>query len=284
MATTATTLVQRCRRFLQDWGETSDFLTASCSSSITTLTVADATLFTENWIIQIEDECMRVRSGVGTTLTVQRAFRGTTGVTHATGLEIVVRPHFINLEYLDALNSGINACYPWLYQPVIDDTITSVTGTYEYTIPNLNSVPIQMLTEVWMKDTGDPTFRPVRAWDVNRGTTPKLRLPFDPNAGTIRLIGFSALPPLSGLSDSLSALFPVGAEDALTYYASQHLLASGEARRVREDTGLRDDREAALRPGSAKSIADAVYSRFVNRLVSSAMPPMPRQAVSIFTS
>jgi len=77
VATSATTLVQRVRRFLGDWPEL-DSAAASISSGGTSLTVAtDATTrYAQNWLIQVDQEMMGrmlnfgtiLLSGVGSTI------------------------------------------------------------------------------------------------------------------------------------------------------------------------------------------------------------------------
>lgn len=280
MATAASTLVQRTRRFLGDWPE-NDALTASTTSSSTTLTVADATIYSAGWLIQVDTESMQVRSGSGTTVTVLRGARGSTAASHASGATVLIRPRFLDVDVLDALNAAIDATFPWLYQPVVDESITTSSGTYEYDVPNLNSVPIPYLSELQFQESGDVAFRPFKSWTVLRGSTPKIRLRRDLPEGTLRIYGFGPLPRLASLSDSLNALFPTVAEDALVYYAAQHLLTSGEARRVREDTGARDARENANRTGSSMNAANSLYQRFQLRLRDAGMPPMPKNVVAV---
>lgn len=281
MATTAVTLIQRTRRFLGDWPE-NDASTASISSNGTSLTVTDTTQYSPGWLIQVDTEAMYVSAlASATALTVRRGVRGTTAASHVTASTVVVRPHFFDIEYLDALNSAINACFPMLYQPVVDETTVTAAGTYEYTIPNLNSVPIPYISKVFYKETGDLTYREFKSWEVERGSTPKIKMRRDVPTGLLRVYGFGPLPPLSATTDSLNTLFPVMAEDALVFFAAQYLLSSGEARRVREDTGARDDRESANRTGSSMAASREMLTRFYNRLQQCAMPPMPKNVKSV---
>lgn len=281
MATSAATLIQRCRRFLGDWPE-NDATTASLSSSTTTLTVTDSSIYTPNWIVQVGTEGMQVRATPsGTTVTVFRGARGTTAASHASGDSVLVNPRYLDQEYLDALNAGINACYPMLYQPVIDESLTASDSVYEYTIPSVNGAPILHLSKLQFKATGDLSFREFKSWSTLTGTTPKIKLRRPLPPGVLRVYGFSPLPPLASLTDSLNTLFPVYAEDALTLFAAQYLLASGEATRVRQDTGIRDDRESANRLGGSMAASTGIYQRFLARISQSAMPPMPKHVVNV---
>lgn len=281
MPTSAATLVQRTRRFLGDWPE-DDATTASLATNAASISVADTSLYAPGWLIQVDTEAYQVKALTSpTALSVRPAVRGTTTATHASGATILVRPHFLDIEYLDGINGAIEAAFPWIYQPVVDESLTAVATTYEYTIPNVNSMPIPYISSVEFKESGDLTFRPFKSWDVRRGSTPVLKLRRSLPTGTIRINGFGPLPRLTDLTSSLDAQFPVVAEDALTFYAAQFLLASGEARRVREDTGARDDRENANRTGSSLAASNALLTRFQMRLRDCGLPPMPKHVISV---
>lgn len=286
MSTLASTLIQRTRRFLKDWPD-GDVLTAAVvSTSATTITVADATsaVYTANWIIQIDQEAMRVISGSGTTLTVRRGVLGTTAATHLNGAQILIRPGWVDQEILEALNAGINATFPWLYIPVADTSLTADAATYEFTVPQMVSpvMYIPRLSKIDLKRTGDVAYRKVSDWELRRGDTPKIKFRFPPDIGTLRVNGYGPFPNFTAVTDALHALFPANLEDALLDYAAQHLIASGEAARVRQDTGLRDTREAANRPGSAMAAANAILARFQQRVQQSAMPPMEPHVVPVY--
>ena len=280
MPTVASTLVQRCRRFNDDWPEL-DSLGASLTNSATTVTTTvnpASGSYSPNWLIQVDSEAMLVRtsSSLAGSITVLRGARGTTAATHASGATVLIKPLFLDSEYLDALNAALDYAYPALYQRVIDESLTSVAATYEYTVPNLNAAPIPYLTKVYVKETGDDVFREKRDWTVLRGATPKIVFRRDEPAGTIRLDGFGPFPSLSTTASTLSAQFPSNAESYLEAFVSQWLLTSGEARRVRVDTGVQDNREQANRTGSSMAAANAIFNRADRVLARVAMQPMPR--------
>jgi hypothetical protein len=283
MPVTARTLTARSRRFMQDWGDSEDKLTLAAALGDTTITVADSSLYGKGWVFQIEDEALQVNGiASATVVNVRRGVRGTTAAAHANSSAVQVRPHFLNLDYLEALNSAVEACYPWIYKPVVDETIVTVGNTYEYAIPVVDGLPIRALTRVYYRDPGSFSWLKVMKWDVVRsGATAKIKLGIDLSPASLRLIGFTQIQPFANLDAALDAAFPPGAEDALVFYAAQYLLASGESRRVREDTGLRDDRESRNAAGSSGRISDQIYQRFLGRLGSSAMQPMPRYVVSV---
>lgn len=283
MATTAATLIQRTRRFLGDWPQ-EDGLTASVSSSAN-LTVADATIYSPGWLVEVDEEAMYVSAAAGTTLTVRRGVRGTTAATHANSATILRRPHFLGIEYLDALNNALDATFPLLYKPVNSEFTGDTSTAYEYDVPNMTTLsrPIPFLSELQYQNPGDTKFLRVNRWNVVRGETPLVRLsvPLE-GGGRLRFIGFGPFAHLLTTADSLDSYFPYHAEDLLVEYAAQLLLASGEARRVREDTGARDEREGANKTGASMNASNAIFQRFSVRLNSAAMPPMPKHVVPVF--
>lgn len=282
MAASATTLIQRTRRFIGDWPE-NDATTASVAntSTVTNIAVADSTIYSAGWILQIDTEAMYVTSlPSATTVAVRRGVRGTTVASHASGSTILVRPAFLDIQYLDAINAGIDATFPYYYQPVIDTSLTADGSTYEFTVPNMSSpsIPIPYLSKIDILATADTAYRPLERWEVRRGATPKIKFRSPPQPGTIRVQGFGPFNQLAA-ADSLSALWPVYGDDVLIEYAANRLLMSGEAQRVRQDTGARDDREASNRLGGSAAAASQLLQRFQLRLQQQPMPPMPRHVI-----
>jgi hypothetical protein len=283
------TLVRRTRRFVGDYRDL-DTITASVSSSATSLNVADNTLYALGEKIELDYETMIVRARVSTNqLTVARGMFDSTAATHVSGASVLRPVDFTFSEYRDALNAAIDACFPLLYRPVIDESLSAVASTYEYAIPNMpesdegDTVPIPYLSGVSIQGTGETAFLPKRDWRVIRGSSPKLVFRSDTWPGKIRLEGFGPFPHLSAVTDTLHALFPKRAERlVLIEYAGQWLLASGEARRVRGDTGVTDAREQANRTGASMAAAGAIYQRAAQALLNLAMPPMPKPLVRTF--
>lgn len=260
-----------------------DQLTVSLSSNATSITVADSALYSGNWLLQIDDETLLTRSAPssGTTVTVFRGHLGTTAASHANSSSILVKPAFADVEYLDALNAGLEASFPLLYQRVQDESLTAAPDDWEYNIPDLNSVPIPYISKVWVKTDGDLIFREKRDWHVIRGATPILV--FDRGEdGTVRIDGFGPFPSLTSSSSTLSDQWPANADTFLTTYAAQWLLSSGEGRRVRHDVGPHDARENANRTGSSMAAANHLFNRAQNILARVAMAPMPKHVRPTF--
>ena len=284
MATSCQTLVDRVRRFMRDWPD-EDALTASASSSATSLTVAtDATTrYGTGWYLEVDSEVVRTTAVAATTLTVQRARRGTTAATHASSATILVRPHFFQNEIVDALNLALESSFPAFYRPVIDETLTTTAGTYEYEVPDMPSdttMKIPYISKLFVQETGDTAFRETRAWEIQRGDEPKIKFRREPVIGTLRVHGYGPFPALT-LAGSLHDLFPRQGEGLLVEFAASWLMASGEAGRVRVDRGATDQREQANVAGSSMRASQALFNRFLQRRSDAAMPPLPRHVKSV---
>jgi hypothetical protein len=283
--TTLLTLIQRVRRFVGDYPEL-DVLTASiATTSVTTITVADTTIYSVNWMIQVDQEAMRIKALTnGTTLTVLRGANGTTAATHANSATVLIRPQFLDLQIIDAVNAGINASFPFYYKKAYDTSLTADGATYEFTIPNMpsTSTPMPYVYRVDIDVTGDLTYRIVEDWRVIRGGVPVIKFPAAPWPGTIRVHGYGPFPNLSATSDSLDSLWPSWGEDALIEYAAQRLLMASEARRVRLDSGPQDDAQSPARQGVAASTAGQLLQRFQLRLQQAPMSPIPPHVTRTF--
>jgi len=279
VATSATTLVQRVRRFLGDWPEL-DTASASISAGGTSLTVAtDATTrYAQNWLIQVDQEMMRVSAVAATTLTVVRGARGTTAASHASGSTILVRPGFSDQDILDSVNAGIDATFPFFYKPILDTSLTADGSSYEYTVPT----GLTWLSKVEIKESGSPYYYRIDGWTVKRAASPVLQFATPPIQGMIRCHGFGPLPQLTGFSDSLDTLWPAWGDDPLVEYAAQRLLMSSESQRVRLNAGPQDDAQAPPRQGVTASVAGQLLQRFQMRMAQHPMPPLPRHIVRIF--
>lgn len=283
MPTAASTLVKRTRRRLRDWPET-DVTTASTASNGTTITVADATVYQTNFLLELEEELVRVTAASGTTVTIARAQKGSTAASHASGTAILKQPGFYTVEILDALNEGLDACFPLLYRPVATE-YTGLNGTtYEFTVPTMSGigVAIPFLYRVEIKDSGDTAFREERAWEVVRSEAPFIKFRRPPaSGGILRLRGYGPFTHLASSASTLDTYFPVQAEYLLDLYATSVMLASGEAGRVRQDIGSIDQREQANRVGASMSASDKLLQRFQLQLRAASMPPMPKHVVSL---
>jgi len=285
MSVTVSSLIDQTRRFLQDWPDT-DALTASVASTTTTLSVSDGTAFPKNFHLEIDQEVITVTTtGTGTTVPVRRGTQGTTAASHVTASEVRLRPAFYSVDILQALNAAKDECFPLIYLPVLDISLTTLANTYEYTVPNMSggdAVPIAYISKLELKATGTTDYQEVREWSIRRAATPKIQFQSTQDAGsTIRIHGFGPFPELTILG-STDTLWPRRAERALVVGAASYLLMSGEAGRVRVDTLATDDREQANRVGSSMSASQNLYQRFRQMVSQAALPPLPRHAKPTF--
>lgn len=275
---------------MHDWPQLDSTTAAVSTTSTTTVTVADTTKYMVNELIEIDQEAMVVRAlASGTNLTVLRGARGTTAATHVITSDVLLRPAFTTLDILDALNTAIQATYPKIYKEVTDTSTTLLANTYEYTVPNMpgtyggDTIPLPRIYAVDIRESSSTVtlpYRKLKIWDLRRGSSPLIKLKYLENPGaTLRVRGYGPFPDLA-YADSLDTMWPRNFIRPLVEMAGSTLLAGGEAFRARVDTGVRDDREAANRPGTAMSAASQIEARFLRRLSQVAMPPMRAHLVT----
>lgn len=279
MPTAAATLINRTRTLLRDW-PTQDALTVSLSSFGTTATVASSTIYTVGWRIQVDQEILQVTSlASSTTLSVLRGAAGSTAAAHSVSAGILLKPSFFDAEILDALNVGLDACYPTLYKESLDTSLSVTSATvYEYAIPS----QFDYLSKLELKAPGDYAWRETTRWEIRRGSAPVVKFHEVPAVGTsIRLRGFGPFPHLA-VGDSLDTLWPLTGDQLPVLYAASQMLASGESGRVRQSSGAVDTREQANRTGSSTSAGRDLLSRFGLLLQQVEMPPLPPHIVSVF--
>lgn len=291
MATAASTLVARTRRYVRDYPD-NDALSLSLTSATTSLTVASSGIYAAGMIVEVEQENLYVASlASASVLLVRRGVRGSTAASHAASSAVLIKPAFFATEILDALNVAQFDAYPIFYKPVLDTSLSLVgTGVaYEFTVPNMAgtyngaTIPIQYVSRVDIQNTGDPAWRETRRWEILRGTTPKLKF-HEPllASASLRVHGYGPFPDLTAVTDAVDVLLPGRLERILHLGAASELLASGEAGRVRQDTGARDDRESAVRPGASINLSNSIYGRYRSKLLQQPMPALPPHVVSVF--
>jgi len=282
---TLQTLVQHTRRYLRDW-TMFERTGASLSSSASTITVGDATLYGPRWTLDVDIESMLVSSAVGTTLTVVRGTKGSAPASHASGIDIIVQPTFTSMEIIDAINRGINAAWPYFYLPVIDTSVVALDSTYEYTIPSMpgtylsgTTIQIPVMTKLEVLQTSDLTYRELRRWQVRNGPDGsrifKLRTA-EPVNGIFRITGYGPFGSLTNLTDSLDESWPKDSQYLPALYAAADLMMSSEAGRDRGDFQAVDAREEANRPLTSLQTGMQLMNRWKMETMQSAPPPMPK--------
>jgi hypothetical protein len=123
--------------------------------------------------------------GVDQHLTVTRAYAGSTAATHASGATVLIQPAFMAVEIIDALNATKDECFPLIYKPVLDTSLSGDGTTYEFTVPNMpstyggDSIPIPWLSRIELKENGawttalSPTGRSVAAPHRRSASSPR---------------------------------------------------------------------------------------------------------------
>lgn len=284
MPTSAATLVARTRRYVRDLPEL-DQLNASLASGSTSFTVTDGTQYAADQYLEIDQETLLITAVATNTLTVRRGVWGSTAASHASATTILASPRFYFMDYLDALNSALKASFAngFLYQDVVDETLTTASNTYEYTIPSVNGTPLRYVYDIGLKEPGDFVFRYGRNWSLVPGASPVFRFRYEPvAASTIRVRGIAPFPDLTSAADTLSAQFPVAAEEFLKVYAGQTLLASGLRWRTARDSGAVDSREQANSLSGVAAIERLAWQESQALLASLALPPWPRHLKRVF--
>lgn len=296
---TVSNLIATTRRYVRDYPQL-DTLAASLTTAATTLTVNTnpaSNLYVPNKVIQVESEAMLIKTASTTTstITVTRAVMGSTAATHASALTVLVSPSFLDIEILDALNYAKDQMYPYVYKYYADDTQATSSASREYSIPTLTgtSTLLQHVNKVEYLFPGGDTnadWRTTRNWEILRSynsaatssSVPIIKLGFDPEtSGKLRISGYAPFEDLT-LTGSTPEGFPPNGIKTLVLGAVEYLLASGEAGRVRTDTGLVDQRENANRVGSSMQASNAMLSRFERSLQKVAMPPLPKTVKSVW--
>lgn len=143
------------------------YLTSSVTNSTLTLPVAEAATISRG-IIEIDDELLWVDSvdTVGLTATLPpygRGYRGTTAVTHASGVRVVSAPLFPRSVVKKAINEAIQAVFPDLYG-VATTTFTYVPGTYTYALPAGAQSVIQAQ---WQDSSTATEWNRIRNWSLD---------------------------------------------------------------------------------------------------------------------
>lgn len=284
MSITAVSLYQRTRRYLRDYRDLDSLTAALTDTTGTTVTVADTSIYQVRWPIEIDQETMVIRAiPSGTTLTVERGAFGSTAATHSNGATVLIRPAYYGVEILDALNEGIQACYPLIYKAVLDTSLTISSNVWEYAVPNMpgtyngDTIPIPRISYIEIQEPGVVPYFPSEAFAILRGAAPTIKFfNLQTPAAKVRIRGFGPFPDLADFTGSMDAQWPKQANYLPPLYAAASLLMSGEAGRVRVTSGAVDNREQANRVGASLQAGMTLMNRFQVELARSAMPPMPK--------
>ncbi len=281
MATAVSTLVERIRDLLDDYGSTPTTLAAAISTTTEAdITVTDSSEFDTGTWLTVDYEVMEVvpeqTTSTAGAVTVRRGARGSAAATHSAGAVVRVDLIYPSHRILRALNAALAAAYPKLYLSVADETLSTTDTSGLYTLPE--SIDFLYTIEV-QSSTGDAAYKMTTAWDQPSPT--EIRLYGSWTTGlTMRLRGTAPFPQLStSTSAKLDPDFPsnFNAEDYLVWEATGRLLQERDMSVTRAD----EANELAVAGGASTAMDSykrgAVYRQQANLSLKAAkMPPPPR--------
>lgn len=213
MTTSVSTLSDRVRDLLDDYGDTQAVLASAISTTAATSVTPSSSegIGVGDWIT-VDYETMfvtAVASGPPYTLTVRRGQRGTTAATHAEGALILVNALYPGNRILTALNSALGK----LTKTVKDiATLTFTEDTYAYTVPS--AIDVVKRVEIENSDENSQFFT-IRGWEMLDATTFRIFGDYDTtrNIGVIGTSNFTAL----ATSGNLDSTFPDDNASAINY-------------------------------------------------------------------
>ena len=210
MTTSATSLVNRVRDLLDDYGDNQTTITSAISStSATTCDVASADDIDTGDYIEIDYECMRVTGIATLTLTIVRGERGSTAATHLNAATVTVDPIYFSHRVLNNLNAALGK----LTKITTDaTTLDVVEDQYAYTVPS--TIDKLWRVEVENSDEEDQFFV-IRNWEMLDGSKFRIFGTYDEDRD-IRCVGTSKFDTLTG-SGNLDSDFPDGNPNAINY-------------------------------------------------------------------
>ena len=158
-------------------------------------------------------------------------------------------------EINEAIAGGVEELYPHFYVTDLDTTLSTTSGTYEYTLPACETViGVEFrtsATDPWMR------VKPRRYSIVKHGTTKYLKLHDDPGTGSLRLLTVSRPANFVADSDTIEDIgLPGRAGGPIISYACWRLLNDKLATRVQSNAAI------AVQEQGAATVLD--YQRTIN--------------------
>ncbi len=235
MTTAVTTLADRVRDFLDDYGDTSTTLSSAVTdTSATTITPASSEGISVGDWISVDFETMYVSGVLASppyTLTVRRGQRGSTAATHSLGATVLVNPTYENNRILNTLNAALGK----MTKTVKDvTTLTVVDDQYAYAVPT--TIDVVRRVEMENSDEGDE-FYIIRNWEMLDSGHFRIfgDYPEDRNIGVVGTASFTAL----ATTGNLDSTYPDDNQNAinfLVYEAVGQLLLARQAKIAGRDS------------------------------------------------
>lgn len=268
---TVNALSDRCRRVFGDYPAV-DTISAQVANTGTTvnLLVNNVGAYKVGLRVVLDQESFLPFAIAGSTtgtLTCFRAWDGTTAATHAANSPVLVGPRFTPQVMLDAISDGLRALWPYFFQYVEDETLTTTADTQsDYAMPaafgNSGVITAMQILLPGLTNDGWRDYRWFHHLEGAGGRTVSLiRIP--PVSTKLRLRGLA--PFDSGdvvAGGTLPTTLPDAAVAALVMYSQHYLASVGEAMRDNDATA-RNIGPMSVQAGLNQTVSQFHYQRFV---------------------
>lgn len=272
MPKTGQEFVDECRRvYLADFPHR-DFLVSDITATATTLTVGRAIDFLIGDWIELSLEIMYItdKSDTANTLTVKRAQLGSAATAHLAGTPVLRKPIFYTIDIFESINACIREhLYPWFYQIIEDETLTTTRDTFEYAAPS----GTKRILCVQLRDINNIDWsRPIKSWAQTDTTPPKVRFLFNPLSDRrIRMRVMKGFVTLATLDADGHGL-PDIALSLPSLFAAARLLPGREVLRARFDKVPTQLGERSSPVQSSIRLSQQLYALFMQQREESRMP------------
>jgi hypothetical protein len=270
MTTTTSDLIEASRRWLQSSGRPEfNRLTAQINASVTSAAFDFALgSISPGAVLGVDLEELYVWSVATPNATVQRAWNGSVGATHAAGTIVSVNPLFSAWRIVAELNNELTSLSSdavGIYRVKTVTVTATVASSYDLAADVLSVLDVQ-----WNEYGPSKDWPRLRRWDLlynqdtavfPSGTALQLYTP-PPPGRTLRVTysaPFSALVTVTDDVQSVTGL-PASCNDIPAIGAAARLLSARESRRSQLDAQPEARQAADVPPGSARSAAAQLFA------------------------
>lgn len=248
--------------------EPTAFLSGGINSSALTITVDDASGFSPG-VIEIDSECIYLRSVSGNTLTIApdgRGWDGTTAASHSANARVTMSPPFPTWRLARAINDTIVGTWPDLYG-VGTTSFTYNPSVTTYSLPaeveNVLSVTATMLgpsqEQAEIHEYKFNSNAPTSEFATGNCIT-LLRVP---EPGRTVTVTYAKAPSEISAGDALTESgLRETARRSLVYGALAQLVSLIDSARVTTDSAVADEFDTAQRVGTATQMAAQLTARY----------------------
>jgi hypothetical protein len=256
--------------------EPTSWLTSAANSTVTTLSIADATGMGRGFV-QIDDEIVFVNNtdNVSNTLTLApwgRGQRGTTAAAHSSNAKVTASPIFPRAEIKKAINNTIDAMYPMVFATGTTD-FDFIAARTTYQLP----ADFQAILGATYSTVG-----PSREWFPVRGYTLDHTADSDAFSSTRSISIYSPITPgqtvhiaykkrpslLTEDSDEYATTtgLPSYSEDVVIYGAAFRMVSFLDPSRLGPQSAAADIFDGVTPVGSGQNASRFLYNIYQQRL------------------